>query len=97
MHIVADAAATGSNRGFKGAANGWNQDSVAFTADALGSTQGRNTGAKQAFGGVDIADADDQVAVHQQRFDRRAATARLCIEPVAVKFMRKRFDSQYGQ
>ena len=36
----------------------------------MGGAVGADTGGKQAFVGVDIADADDHGIVHQRGFDR---------------------------
>ena len=85
MHVVAYAAASSGNRLFEGLANGLDKDPVSFTADAVGCAQRRNTGQEQAFRSVNIADADNQVAVHQEWFDRRAAVAGPGEEPVGIK------------
>lgn len=66
-------------------------------ADAPGGAQRRDAGVEQAFGRVDVADADDQVTVHQQGLDRCFAPAGQCIQPLAVEGRIQRFDAQHGE
>src|SRR5690606_30781905 len=51
-------------------------------------------GAEQAFRGVDVADADDGMAVHEKELDGRGATTRGGMQPVAGEGIRERLDAQ---
>jgi len=51
----------------------------------------------EALGGIDVADADHQAAVHQQRLDRRAAPTRCRVQPVAIEIGAQGLDAEAGQ
>ena len=52
---------------------------------------------EQRFAGVDIADADDQMIVHQRKLDRCAAAARRAPKVVRVAGRVERFGAEPGQ
>ena len=93
MHIVADAAATGGNRIRQGFADSRHENAVARPADPVGRPQRRNTGPEQAFRGIDITDADHQMAVHQGRLDRPTAAGNRLEQPVRRESIGQGFDA----
>ena len=79
MDVVADTAATTGNRGVQRGAYGVGKPVTAAAADPAGGAQRRDAGLKQALGGIDVADTDQQVSVHQHRLDRRAFTLDIAV------------------
>ena len=73
MHIVTQGAATGFDRFGQGVPDVFQQETTSLPANPVGRALGGDAGAKKAFGRVNIADSDQQVVVHQRRFDRPAS------------------------
>src|SRR5690606_38991455 len=73
------------------------QQHVAFPRNPACLAPRRDAGAEQAFGGVDVAYADDHALVHQEGLDRRGAPAAAFEQILAVELLRQRFRSQRSQ
>ena len=58
---------------------------------AVAGTSRMNAGGKERFGGVDVTDTDDDLAVHDQAFDRCSMGSGDSIEIIAAECIRKRF------
>ncbi|VXC07467.1 hypothetical protein MASSI9I_51083 [Massilia sp. 9I] len=73
------------------------QPLVAGAADARSRGFRVDPGAEQAFAGVDVADADHDVAGQQHLLDRRAALARLAPQQFAGKAFAQRLHAEAAQ
>lgn len=56
-----------------------------------------DAGAKQAFGRIDVADADDAVAIHERWFDGCLDALEMIFEPQRIKGRVKRLDTELGE
>lgn len=97
MNVITNTAATGSNGIAQGFANRRDQAGTTFLTDAAGRTERRNPGAKKAFRSINIADANQQMPIHQYRLDRRCPPPRRCKQPVGRKFLGQRLDAKHGE
>ena len=97
VHVVADGTAAGCNRFGEGCTDGGGQRVATRATDPAGGAGWRDAGTEQTLSRIDVADADDAVAVHQEGFDRGLSAAGGCIEPVAVKSLAQWFDAEHGE
>ena len=77
--------------------DGFGQPVVTGPADARGRRLRVDPGAEQAFAGVDVADADHDVARQQHLLDRRIALARLAPQEFARKTLAQRLHAEPAQ
>ena len=70
---------------------------IAREADAAGGARRMDAGAKQRLVRVDVADAADEVIVHQHDLDRRLATARALEQPVRGELALERLRAEIAQ
>lgn len=75
INIVAQGAAAGVNGSLKCLLYCQLQTLAALFADAVGCGCRVNAGAEQGFAGVDVANANQQLAVHDDLFDRLCTLA----------------------
>src|SRR5574343_207503 len=97
VHVIADAAAASGDSIGQRLANRRNKDFVARPADPVRRPQWRDTGAEKAFRSIDVADADHQMAVHQDRLDRPAAPGERGMQPVWRETVGQWLDALTGQ
>lgn len=97
VHVVADAAAAGSDGVGERLAHRLGETLATPGGNAIGRAQRRNTGAKQALRCINVANADHEMAVHQHRLDRSPAPAQGRVQPVAGESVVKRLDAEHGK
>ena len=91
---VAQRGATLFESGGQHFADGGGQAAVAGEREPSGGALGRDTGAEQRFAGVDVADADDDVAVHDEGFDGGGAAPGTGMEVFAGKALFEGFRAE---
>lgn len=74
IHIIGNRRTAAANRAAKHIAEGKPQAFKLGTRDAVGAPARPDTGLKQAFIGIDIADPGKKLLVQQSRFDGKAAS-----------------------
>ena len=94
MQVVAQCASSGINGFSERLPDLGEQPFATLFADAVSGAQGRNAGAKQAFRGVNVAHANQQMAVHQNGFDRAVTLSECFMQPRGGHFLRKRLRAQ---
>src|SRR5512146_3047744 len=65
--------------------------------DRSGRASRADAGGEQRFGNVDVADADDDLLVHQERLYRCRATARPAPQVGAIEIVAERLGPQRGK
>ena len=88
MHIVANAAAARRDSVRQRFSNRRDEQRIARPADPVGRSQRRNARAEETLRGIDVTDANDQMAIHQGRLDRPAAFRNGRNNPVDCKGIR---------
>lgn len=97
MNEVAQAAAAGFDGGVERGFDDRHQPPKAFTRDFSRRRARVDACAKQAFRSIDIADADNAMAVHQHRFDGCREAAEGAFQPGGVEHVVQRLDAQMRQ
>ena len=97
MHVVANAAAASRNRLSQGLLDGVGEAVAALQGDPVGRAQRRDAGAEQGFRRIDVADADHQRSVHQDRLDGLAAPGQRRVQPAAVELGGERLGAERGE
>jgi len=101
-------AAVGMNEVTQAAATGCDGGKERFLDDGHEALQARernlacrrtrvDAGAKQAFGCIDVADADNAVAIHERWLDGCLDTLEMIFKPQRIKGRVKRLDAELGE
>jgi hypothetical protein len=93
---VAQAAAAGLDGVLQGLFDGGHQTFNTLAGDFSGGAAGVDAGAEEALRSVDVADADDAVAVHEGDFDGGFESARLVVQPLRGEGVVEGFDAEWG-
>src|SRR5690606_33343216 len=96
-HVVAQRSATGANRRFQHGADGACQPRRILARQRACPPARPDARAKQRLVRVDVADADDECAVHEELFDGYTATSRDAPEIVTVESRIERLGSEPGE
>lgn len=75
-------------------ANGGGESFETWEADFAGGEGGANAGHKQGFTGINVANADDTMAVHDQGFDGGLAIAGEVVEMAGGEFRAEGFGAE---
>lgn len=97
MHEIPQAAAAGRQRILQRLPDLPGQPPAAHGPEPAGRRRGMDAGPKQALGSVDVADADQQVPIHDGQLDRRTPPGQQPGQPPAVERGIQRLAAEPGQ
>lgn len=94
---ITQTAATGGNGFGERGADFRAEPMAAFRPQTSGFGQRMDARPEQAFRGVDVADTDNHMAVHDEALDRAARATGGVVQPLAVEGVAQRLDAEAGE